>query len=665
MATKRSFFSTDDRLKNNLISGEGRFGNHKFVHRGDGNINLLIEAKPGEFDSMLDWNIEVNTAIPYGEEIKNHDFKFVFPESNKDKISIEHSFRTPFYKIEPEFNYYSDYLDSGITDERQMLSFYLFYDNDENKDYKQYDPLPNVKQMNKNLFSNFEMNYSRQYEFQKIPDLKISSNVVFGSDYQLTKNFDKKRDFPIYNELSFSFQDDVSKMKTSLDNNNMLEQFMCNMLHVPMATERRGVNINNNTVDIKYTDFSMIIDNFKNYSNNKVILTKKDIKNSLSSFNFLNKAVLASSVSKIMQHYRNYSQILNNDFCDTEIMFFRVDKYANAIDQNKIQSYYIPATTDTINLLDVQIVHDKEYFYVVNAYVLVYGTSYSYSLVDTSEIGGTYQAEISINTKPDFRVYQVEMFRTNSIVIETPLNEPMAQFLNSSDRSNLVKIRLQQPLMKLEQKFHPITLEDSAQIPLMKQSVSNLDKFKFENRKIQTKYEIFRTSKKPKSYADFEGNLIDELDSELNSSTLLAEDYILPYKKYYYTFRALNLSGRVSSPSKVYEVMLVKEGGQTKIVSKVLDMTPPKRTKRTVSFKQLMQLIPAPAQKYYDLEDDVIVNADGYEELFHYINLGEGIEVPLWDRKFKFRIRSKSTGKIIDFNVKFKVKKIRNVEDLK
>ena len=154
-------------------------------------------------------------------------------------------------------------------------------------------------------------------------------------------------------------------------------------------------------------------------------------------------------------------------------MIFRVDKYSNSNLQTRVQSYFIPATNEDISLLDTQIFHDKEYFYVVNAYILVYGTSYSYSLVDMWETRGSFQAEVSINTRPDFRIYEVEMFRTNSTVIETPLNKPSAVFLNSSNQENVVSFRIQQPLSTLRVHLSSIA---SLQQSTLRQSCSNTSK---------------------------------------------------------------------------------------------------------------------------------------------------------------------------------------------
>ncbi len=665
MAVKRSFFSLNDAFLKNLRNGTGPIGDYKFINKADGKVNMIVEAKPGMITSLPGWNVIVKSAFSFDKQIKNHDFSFIFPESSKNKITTEQGFKTPYYRVDGQFNYYSDYLNSNITDERQMISFYLFYDNEENKKYKIYDSLPNVKHINKGSFSNFITNYSKKYSYKKTTELDSTSTILFGSDYKLTKNFNKKDNFPLYNEINFSFQETQSKLKNNLDENNLLEQFICNMLYAPMIRENKFVNKQNNTVPIRYADLFTVVDNFKNHSENKIILTKKDIKSNLSSFNFLNKSILTSSIVKAMTQYRRYEQILKNEYCDTEVIFFRVDKYLASDFQVKAQSYYIPATNDTVSLLDTQVFNDKQYHYIVHAYVLVYGSSYEYSLKDAWETRGSYQAEVSIDIRPDFRIYEVEMFRTNSIIIETPLNKPSATFINSSDSANNVIFRVEQPLMRLEQGFNIVESSDESQKNFMKESTTDNKKYKFQHSKIQTKYEVFRTSTKPESYSDFEGNKIKEIDAKHGETSLIANDYILPNKKYYYIFRALNITGKKSNPSNIYQIELTKEAGVSKIHSEVINLAPVKNIKRSAPFKQLMQIVPAVNQRFFDEDSPEILNAESYNDIFNDVYLGSDSDVPIWDRKFKFRIRSKSTGKIIDFNIKFKIKKIRNVEDLK
>ena len=53
---------------------------------------------------------------------------------------------------------------------------------------------------------------------------------------------------------------------------------------------------------------------------------------------------------------------------------------------------------------------------------------------------------------------------------------------------------------------------------------------------------------------------------------------------------------------------------------------------------------------------------DTYNNSLDYVTLGLA-EDSIWTRKFKFRIKSTTSGKIIDYNVKFKLTKDKTEED--
>tara|TARA_Y100000593_G_scaffold19326_1_gene38511 strand:+ start:18263 stop:20254 length:1992 start_codon:yes stop_codon:yes gene_type:complete len=663
MSIKRRFLSNNDPLLTDAIIEKTIIKNYSIINEGPVQ-KIIVHSEVGAFNNIEQWENQLNLSFSLDTAIRNYDFSFAFAENAKDKNSTEQNFSSPFYSIDGQFNYYSDYLDkSDITNEKDLLSFYLFYENEENKKYRDISSLPMVKQLSKPLFSNFVYNYSSQYIMKSDTSLGVISNTLFGTDYNLTKNFNKKGDFPIYNEVKFSYQDHTNILKSNLNKANLLEHFICNMLYTPMAVDTMSIGLQQ-PASIRYTDLFSIVDNFTNHSENKIILSKKDM-TTLTSMSFLRRSILTSAIVDITSKHRTFHQLILQEGCETEMLFFRVDKYAGNVGGVPIQTYHVPANSDVISILDTQVFHDTTYFYVVTAYVIVYGTEYSYSIDKSYEDRGKFKSEIVVNTKPSARIYEVEVFRDSSTIIETPLNKPGAVFINSSDSSNKIIFKIEQPLMGLESEFNEISFSDATQRELMKQSVTDSRKYKFKHSKIQTKYQVYRMNTKPKSYLDFDANLIDEIDSEYNSSILISEDYILPNKKYYYTFRAINITGKLSNPSAVYEVELVKNGDQSRVVTKVIDFESHKPEVKSMPFKQLMQVLPADEQRFFDPEDEIIVNANSYSDLFHYINLGAGLDRQLWNRKFKFRIKSKSTGKVLDFNIKFKIKKIKDVEDLK
>lgn len=661
MGIKRKFFVKNDNLIIDSTETKDLIENYKFLNPN----KMIIHSGPGAAVDLEDWRNRLESKFTFDTEIANHDFIFQFAEEAKDKNSTEQTFVTPFYKLNSEFNYNTDYFDeiNGVN-EKNLVSFYLSYKGKQNERYENLFAIPSTKKIDKELFSNFFYNYFDDYRLQSERNANRIANTVFGTDYALTKNYNKLEDFPVYNHLSFTFGRDMSMFKNKFDKDNMLEHVICNILHTSFINSNVFIS-ETDLINIRFLPFMSVINNFKDYTNEKLMLTSKNT-NNLSKLNFINKSLMTTSIMKLGGHTRTFQEIFEKKESKKEMIFFRVDKYVGRVAGRPIQSYYIPATNRSINLLDSQVYHDKQYHYVVNAYVLVYGTAYSYSIdqVYTEPRSDIYKAEISVNTRPDFRVYEVELFRTSGTVTETPPNKPFILFVNNSDQSNKITLSLKQPMNKTEQMFETIDDADSLQAAMMKTNAANTQKFKFENKKSQISYQIYRMAEKPKKYMDFRNALLEEVETEVKENSLITMDHILPNKKYYYIARAVSTTGKVSSPSVVYEVELKKDSGESTLDVKTIDLKMHDSLKKTVSFKKLMYLAPADDQNYLDPEDARIAEADSYDSLFETLVPGDGLDRQTWNRKFKFRLKSKTTGKIIDFNIKFKLKKVRNLEDL-
>jgi hypothetical protein len=124
-------------------------------------------------------------------------------------------------------------------------------------------------------------------------------------------------------------------------------------------------------------------------------------------------------------------------------------------------------------------------------------------------------------------------------------------------------------------------------------------------------------------------------------------------------FRSVDVHGHVSNPSVVYEVELVKESDMFFLLSNTIDLElAPKPLTSTKVMKKYLNLMPAGHQvvmnsnifgSQYQSTDDL--------DLTDGVNIfGDGeIESIFEDKKFKVRLTSKSTGRKLDLNVKFKI----------
>ena len=70
------------------------------------------------------------------------------------------------------------------------------------------------------------------------------------------------------------------------------------------------------------------------------------------------------------------------------------------------------------------------------------------------------------------------------------------------------------------------------------------------------------------------------------------------------------------------------------------------------TFKNLLQIKPAFQQDVFDDQDEFVQNLSTFRKNINDLTLGTASD-KIWGKKFKIRVKSKDSGKIIDLNVKF------------
>ena len=177
----------------------------------------------------------------------------------------------------------------------------------------------------------------------------------------------------------------------------------------------------------------------------------------------------------------------------------------------------------------------------------------------------------------------------------------------------------------------------------------------FEYTTEEGKFEVFRLSEKPKSYINFENAKTLDVTNKYRSTSVVFKDNLMPNKKYYYMFRAVNIIGMPSNPTPVYEVEMIKDASKSKIIVKTVDLET-KEIKTDKTFKSLLQITPAFQQDIFDDQTEFITELPSFQKRINEIPLGTATD-KIWGKKFKIRVKSKDSGKIIDLNVKFKLTK--------
>ena len=184
-----------------------------------------------------------------------------------------------------------------------------------------------------------------------------------------------------------------------------------------------------------------------------------------------------------------------------------------------------------------------------------------------------------------------------------------------------------------------------------------------------TLYQIFRVSKKPTSYDDFntETNPIAVVSEMVtpNKPSVMATfvDSITPNTKYYYCIRAVDVHGNISNPTEVFVIEMVDNNGQIFYTRDVLKMGIPPAEICKQYGDRFIRVTPAPRQLIFDRE--VFNNSNEVHNRPEDIKisdlppsnilgqLADGT-TSVWGKKFKVRVTSAKTGKKFDLNITIK-----------
>ena len=107
---------------------------------------------------------------------------------------------------------------------------------------------------------------------------------------------------------------------------------------------------------------------------------------------------------------------------------------------------------------------------------------------------------------------------------------------------------------------------------------------------------------------------------------------------------------------------LVQDSDETRVVAKTIDFKK-EDAQRTRTFGRFMKIYPAFDKlviNEWDTGDIPLNEPLSFGNKLYYLGLAEQ---PIWGRKFKIRVKSKNTGKVVDLNVDFVLNKINSEEN--
>ena len=166
-------------------------------------------------------------------------------------------------------------------------------------------------------------------------------------------------------------------------------------------------------------------------------------------------------------------------------------------------------------------------------------------------------------------------------------------------------------------------------------------------------YEIYRTTIKPKSYLDFSGQLLATVSTDVSEATpqkatsATYEDLLSPNTKYYYAIRSRDVHDNLSYPSEVHQIEVVRNSGITYMTHEICEMNVKPKRNLSRGMKRHIKISPAIDQSTVAPE----TLKKTHIELGN-VKLGTA-EQTLWNKKFKMRITSKSTGRRAEVDFRF------------
>ena len=601
-----------------------------------------------------------NKNSPSGNLITELEFFPGNPSQKNQLRSILENYGTVLYhntvlnvdmNVENFFNYSSNEYENitRTTPELELPLYYIENENEQNENFK------DLKSIVANTISKsfIESISDLQQTLVTRPQTAINKmrNILFGNEFQKVRSKKFLNEFCYYNRIQIGSQGTHEVIGSMLRKIKFQEEMFGGLIS-NNATMNVNFNINNSTDEttIEVQDILDVINNNKLVldTSDKLILST-DKKTSSYVTNNFKKFLLVNYLNKKKGALlKTFSQMYENEECAKEFIIYKIEKFIDN-NTNPTQTFWM-FEEEWKEYIDYQIKRDKTYRYELKAYSIIYGTQTQVSnIVETNK----ESIKVDFTSSPSYKMAIVD-FDTVSIKVspKIPL-PPYAKFLNESNAGNYIKIYLDLDNDSKKEEFTRITESDFTMMQNIPTDAEGRVDFEYSIE--DGKFEVFRTDAKPNSYRDFENAKALDVRNKYSSTSVVYKENLLPNKKYYYMFRAVNFIGIPSNPSPVYEVELVKDASKSKIISQIVVLEKDIIMKDKV-FKNMLQIKPAFQQEIVDDETPFIQDLNTFKKKINNIPMGTAID-KVWGKKFKIRIKSKDTGKIVDLNVKFKLTK--------
>jgi hypothetical protein len=631
-----------------------------------------------------------NSNLQYNKDFIDH-----FTSIQDIVLNVENYFiNANYYKINKYYNYFSSFYEDI---NRQLNSFEKALPNvydllalKSNDEFLKNNGLVNLSfdgYIKKDLFENMLISedptetskqyfnkYAKSYvesdgliKIQELINLEQiqSDRILLESELTAAdKLIADKIPFPYYNYLEFSNNNIANKIVKSLkkyDLYNDLYSHFYNQTKDYLSPSQLKFGLNN--PDKTSEDASLITIDFKEWLSNLILGETPTDFNALAATSKKVKAdLLYNSLIKevgIKSDKRTYKDLSDKKEALKYPLFYKIEKYLNSIDGTKLQTYMIPITDNNITkFFDTQVKYEKKYVYKTSICCLVVGNKYYFKDYykdiknqRTEDLkNGLFRFKVINNTS--LQIIQIPYFQTESEIVQEPYDIPQIEISNYLETNNKLKISslsLSHTESQIPQYVEDV---DFDLFDKVKNFQNSKDLVTFKNKSGVKKVQIYKTIHRPTVYSDFSGFLVNTITLDKQDMFSITDE-IIPNVTYFYMFRTLNEHNIPSNPTEVFKITLKDEDGLVYLQKEKIKLEKVVLENHFKNMKKYIQIIPS-------MEQTIIAN--DMEELEKYIlekhdsktiKLGTSSD-RVWNKKFKMRIRSKNSGKVLEFYFKFK-----------
>lgn len=361
--------------------------------------------------------------------------------------------------------------------------------------------------------------------------------------------------------------------------------------------------------------------------------------------------------------FRTFEEVINGHECYKEAFCYSVEKYNEfETESAKVQTLFAPAGYDSATILDTQVKYGKTYIYKAKSHYLVVGNVYRYTNVRIFKNDDNYYATADVINEPSLVLIPFDLFNERKAIIQPPPVAPQVSFKTENNSSKQIQIYLSPTKSEIEQPFIEVLETDESQLAKMQEFFKGGDVYKFATTSQTGLYEVFRTEHPPLSYKDFANKKLSEVRMTFRDTNAVFLDNVESNKDYYYMFRKINDKGLVSNPTTVFKARLVVDADDATVMVDTHMFPKKDKFQPRMSFKSMLQVKPAVEQYLFNEEQKTLNGKNSLKGTINELQLGVSPK-SIWGRKFKLRVRSKTSGKIIDLNINFELSKNKTKEE--